>query len=64
MILVEQHVHRALEVADRVCVLNRGSVVLESAAGPLRDDPELLRRSYLVSPVMVESALTGESGEG
>jgi sulfate-transporting ATPase len=54
VILVEQHVHRALEIADRVCVLNRGSVVLESAAGPLRDDPELLRRSYLVSPAMVE----------
>jgi ABC-type branched-subunit amino acid transport system ATPase component/ABC-type branched-subunit amino acid transport system permease subunit len=54
VILVEQHVHRALEVADRVCVLNRGSVVLESAAEPLRDDPELLRRSYLVSPVAAD----------
>jgi sulfate-transporting ATPase len=48
VILVEQYTQRALEIADRVIVLNRGRVVLEAPAGDLVVDPDRLRRSYLV----------------
>jgi len=47
VLLVEQHVGRALEVADRACVLNRGRVVLESSADDLLDDPGALERAYI-----------------
>jgi branched-chain amino acid transport system ATP-binding protein len=47
VILVEQHVHMALQVADRVMVLAHGDVVLERSAAELRKDPDLLTESYL-----------------
>lgn len=47
VVLVEQHVHLALRIADRATVLAHGDVVLERPAAALRDDPELLRASYL-----------------
>jgi len=47
VILVEQHVHMALQVADRAIVLAHGDVVLERSAAELRRDPELLTESYL-----------------
>jgi branched-chain amino acid transport system ATP-binding protein len=47
VLLVEQHVPVALEVADRAYVLAHGELVLEGAATDLRDKPELLRSSYL-----------------
>ena len=47
VLLVEQHVGRALEVADRAYVLNRGRVVLESSADDLLDDPGALERAYI-----------------
>jgi branched-chain amino acid transport system ATP-binding protein len=46
VILVEQHVHMALRTADRAVVLAHGDVVLEEAAGVLRDNPEALQASY------------------
>lgn len=46
VLLVEQHVHLALEIADRGYVLSRGQVVLEASAAELRDDARVTD-SYL-----------------
>jgi branched-chain amino acid transport system ATP-binding protein len=42
IVLVEQHVSRALEFADRALVLNLGEVVLEDDPAALVDDPRLV----------------------
>jgi branched-chain amino acid transport system ATP-binding protein len=47
ILLVEQHVHLGLAIAERAYVLNHGSLALERAAGDLRDDVSLLHASYL-----------------
>jgi branched-chain amino acid transport system ATP-binding protein len=47
VLLVEQHIKAALEIADRVYVLNRGRLVLEGRAEDVRDKPEVLEASYL-----------------
>jgi branched-chain amino acid transport system ATP-binding protein len=47
VLLVEQHVPLALEVADRACVLAHGELVLEADAAGLRRDEDLLMASYL-----------------
>ena len=47
ILLVEQHVHLALEVADRAYVLSHGNLVLEGTAAYLRENSHLLERSYL-----------------
>ncbi|HLY82707.1 MAG TPA: ABC transporter ATP-binding protein [Acidimicrobiales bacterium] len=47
VLMVEQHVHLALEVADRAYVLSHGDLVLEGNAADLRDDSALLESSYL-----------------
>jgi branched-chain amino acid transport system ATP-binding protein len=47
VVLVEQHVHLALEVADRAVVLNHGRVVLAGSAAELAAQRELLASSYL-----------------
>jgi branched-chain amino acid transport system ATP-binding protein len=52
VILVEQHVRLALEVADRGMVLAHGQVVLEDTAAALRDSRELLAASYLGESVL------------
>jgi branched-chain amino acid transport system ATP-binding protein len=41
LVLVEQHVDLALEIADYCYVLDRGRVVLEGSAEQLRNDPQL-----------------------
>jgi len=46
ILLVEQNVRLALESANRVYVLETGSVVLEGAPGELRDTDEI-KRAYL-----------------
>ncbi len=47
VLLVEQHVHLALEVADTGYVLSHGEIVLERPAAELRHDKRLLVASYL-----------------
>jgi branched-chain amino acid transport system ATP-binding protein len=47
VLLVEQHVHLALEVADRGYVLSHGEIVLHDDATKLRADRQLLFASYL-----------------
>jgi branched-chain amino acid transport system ATP-binding protein len=56
VLLVEQHVHLALEVADRGYVLQHGQVVLHNKAEQLRADRNLLIASYLGEHAQTESA--------
>jgi branched-chain amino acid transport system ATP-binding protein len=47
VLLVEQHVQLALEVADRGYVLSHGEIVLHERVEALRADRQLLIASYL-----------------
>ena len=47
ILLVEQHVQMALEVADRAYVLSRGSLAMEGSASELEANRHLLESSYL-----------------
>jgi branched-chain amino acid transport system ATP-binding protein len=47
VLLVEQHIHLALEIADRGYVLSHGEIVLHDRAAVLNADRELLISSYL-----------------
>ena len=47
VLIVEQHVHLALEVADRAYVMSHGEIVLEGAAEELKQRQDLLEASYL-----------------
>ena len=47
IVLVEQHVHLALEIADTAMVLVHGDVSLSGKAAELRDDPAALEAAYL-----------------
>ena len=47
VVLVEQHVHLALTVADRAIVLVHGEVSLEGSAQELLANPQRLEASYL-----------------
>jgi branched-chain amino acid transport system ATP-binding protein len=47
VLIVEQHVQRVLEVADRGYVLAHGETVMEGSAATLRRDRHLIMASYL-----------------
>ena len=47
VLLVEQHVHLALEIADRAIALSHGDIVLERPASELRHDRSVLVASYM-----------------
>jgi branched-chain amino acid transport system ATP-binding protein len=51
VVLVEQHVRLALEVADEAVVMVHGNVALRDRAAALRDDPALLEGAYLGTTV-------------
>ena len=52
ILLVEQHVQLALEIADHAYVLAHGDLVLESPAAALRHDRSILESSYLGDRVL------------
>jgi branched-chain amino acid transport system ATP-binding protein len=47
VLLVEQHVHLGLAIAERAYVLSHGNLVLAAPAADLRDDLSLVQASYL-----------------
>jgi branched-chain amino acid transport system ATP-binding protein len=47
VVVVEQHIHTALQIADRVYVLRRGRCALEAPASELSGRIDELERSYL-----------------
>lgn len=47
VLLVEQHVHMALQVADRAYVLSHGELAMEGDAAKMRNDRSLIEASYL-----------------
>jgi len=47
VLLVEQHVHLALDVADRGYVISHGDLLAEGATDELRANEELIRTGYL-----------------
>ena len=42
ILLVEQNTKRALDIADRVCVLESGRAVWHGSAGEAREDPDMI----------------------
>jgi branched-chain amino acid transport system ATP-binding protein len=64
VLLVEQHVQLALEVADRGYVLSHGEIVLHERVEALRADRQLLVASYLGEQQVPIGEAAGTQGEG
>ncbi|MGD9796249.1 MAG: ABC transporter ATP-binding protein [Acidimicrobiia bacterium] len=47
VLLVEQHVRKALQFADRACVMSRGQIVIEGTANEIRDRLPEIEAAYL-----------------
>jgi branched-chain amino acid transport system ATP-binding protein len=47
VLLVEQHVHKALAIADRVYVMDRGRISISGSAAALRERVDEIQASYL-----------------
>jgi branched-chain amino acid transport system ATP-binding protein len=60
VLLVEQHIHIALAVADRGYVLSHGELLLHESADVLRADHELILSSYLGEQVHGQTAVPTE----
>lgn len=54
VLIVEQHVHLALEVADRAYVMSHGEIVLQGPASELIERQDLLEASYLGGDMLDE----------
>jgi branched-chain amino acid transport system ATP-binding protein len=61
VLLVEQHVHLALEIADRGYVLSHGEIVLHNSAEALRADRNLLITSYLGERAAAASSVAADT---
>jgi branched-chain amino acid transport system ATP-binding protein len=62
VVLVEQHVRLALEVADEAMVLVHGAIALQGSAGALAADPAVLEAAYIGGDP-VSSPVAGPSGD-
>jgi len=62
VLLVEQHVHLALEVADRAYVLSHGALTMQGDAKHLAENRHLLESSYL-GGAEVEAAEAEEAAQ-
>jgi branched-chain amino acid transport system ATP-binding protein len=63
-LVVEQHVRQALEIADRVYVLQRGKIVIEGTSDEIAGDIETVERAYLSGVVdVVPDGHTGASAD-
>ncbi len=51
VVLVEQHIKQALAVADRVCVLQRGRIVLQGSSEEMEGQLEKIESSYLAGTI-------------
>jgi branched-chain amino acid transport system ATP-binding protein len=47
VLLVEQYVHKALAIADRVYVMDRGRIAISGRAVDLQDRVDEIQASYL-----------------
>ena len=53
VLLVEQHIHKALAIADRVYILRRGEVQVEGEAGDIRNRIDEIQRLYFTNAASV-----------
>jgi branched-chain amino acid transport system ATP-binding protein len=61
VLLVEQHIHMALTIADRAYVMNHGEIVLEGNGAELATRRDLLEASYLGDTVLPEESVTADA---
>lgn len=48
VLMVEQHIHKALAVADRACVMRRGQIVLSGSSSELGQNEARIQDAYLL----------------